>query len=102
MSDNTIMMLRLPKALKAQVDAEARRFGITTSELIRKKLQAVTLPDVPVVRMLEGRVKGVRIIRVEIPMKVGSEPRYKSPRVAKGRKMEAGAAIEKVRAKPER
>lgn len=86
MSENTIMMLRLPRALKAQVDAEAKRFGITTSDLIRKKLQAVTLPKAPVVRMLEGRIEGHRLLRIEVPIEVPlaqSGATYRSPREVK-------------------
>lgn len=68
MSNDVVIKIRMPKALKGQVEKEAKGYGITTSELIRKKIQAFPLSQSPVVRMLEGRVRGRKIMRIEIPM----------------------------------
>lgn len=77
MGNDVTMMLRLPKALKLQIDREAKRFSISTSELVRKKLQAVTLPNQPVVRLMQGRVRGKQIIRVELPLEWKARPKMK-------------------------
>ena len=87
MANDARLLLRLPKSLKRQIEAEAKGFGVSASDLIRKKIQAVSLPSAPAVRMLDGRLKGVRILRIEVPMP-GQEKR-------KGRATKKGRAIER-------
>jgi hypothetical protein len=93
MGNDVVMMLRLPKALKSQIDREAKRFGVSTSDLVRKKLQAVSLPSAPVVRLMEGRLPGGQLLRIEVPLSPAFKvkdfeiqphiTRYKAPRTVK-------------------
>ena len=82
MKNDTVLYLRVPKALKKQIEEEAKGYGISSASLVRKKLERPSeLPDKPLVRMIRGRMKGKDLLRVEIPVEKGLKIRGKKKKV---------------------
>lgn len=98
MGNDVVVVVRMPRALRQQVLREARLYKIPAAELIRKKLQAVSLSEGPVVRMLTGRVRGTRLMRVEVPLdRVMMQQAVKRVKRTTGKALKVG---KKVKSRP--
>lgn len=90
MKKNAVMLIRLPVELKKRIEAEAKMYGVTISDLVRKKLQAVPMTDKPVVRVLDTK-RGKPMVRIDMPVSL-LELSGKSYEWKKGTKKDAKQA----------
>jgi len=80
--NDTVVMLRVPKALKVQIEEEAKEYGISSASLIRKKMERPSeLADKPLIRIVRGRLKDADLLKVEIPIEKGLKVRGKKKKV---------------------